>query len=108
VGADPDRHPVRELDALLERGPGSLEAGTGEPDPEGSAHDAAVRAFRVLLSAFVRGRVYLHFESPDEVVAALRDAAFATAELRRAAEMARLTARGRTMRLGHILEASST
>jgi O-methyltransferase involved in polyketide biosynthesis len=53
----------------------------------GSDQDARVRAFRVLLSMFVRGRVYTHFESPKEVVAALRGAGFATAEVQRAADV---------------------
>jgi O-methyltransferase involved in polyketide biosynthesis len=53
----------------------------------GSDQDARVRAFRVLLSMFVRGRVYTHFESPEEVVAALRGAGFATAAVQRAADV---------------------
>ncbi|HEY2651919.1 MAG TPA: class I SAM-dependent methyltransferase [Solirubrobacteraceae bacterium] len=73
----------------------------------GSAQDAAVKAFRVLLSAFVRGRVHLHFDSPAEVVTALREAGFATAEVRTAAEAAGLPPHGRSTRLAHILEASS-
>ncbi len=42
-----------------------------------SVADLQVRAFRVLLSAFVRGRVYLHFDSAEDVVAALLAAGFA-------------------------------
>ena len=53
----------------------------------GSVQDAAVRAFRVLLSVFVRGRVYVHFQSPEEVVAALTGAGFAAAEVQRAADV---------------------
>lgn len=73
----------------------------------GSAQDAAVRAFRVLLSMFVRSRVHMHFDAPDEVVTALRKAGFVSAQVRRAAEVAHLSGRGRTTRLAHILEASS-
>jgi len=40
-----------------------------------------VRLFRLLLSAFVRGRVHLHFKAPEDVVAALRSAGFARAEV---------------------------
>jgi O-methyltransferase involved in polyketide biosynthesis len=40
-----------------------------------------VRAFLVLLSAFVRGRVRIHFQAPGEVVAALRAAGFAGARV---------------------------
>lgn len=151
MGADPRRHPVRELDVLREQGPASLESVAAQLDPElglaivtegllgylptdavravwrrfastlqafgsgvyisdihvGSSQDVAVRAFRVLLSAFVRGRVYLHFDSPQEVVTALRAAGFATADVRPAAEAAGLATGGRSMRMAHILEASS-
>ncbi len=54
----------------------------------GELQDVTVRAFRVLLSIFVRGRVHLHFDSPDEVVEKLRDAGFASAKVRLAAELA--------------------
>ncbi len=40
-----------------------------------------VRAFRLLLSAFVRGRVYMHFRDPGEVVDALTAAGFVRAEV---------------------------
>jgi O-methyltransferase involved in polyketide biosynthesis len=75
----------------------------------GAAQDGAVRAFRVLLSLFVRGRVHLHFDSPPEVVAALRAAGFEGARVRPAAALASAEEpRGRdsAMRLAHILEAS--
>jgi O-methyltransferase involved in polyketide biosynthesis len=71
-----------------------------------SVADLQVRAFRVLLSGFVRGRVYLHFESAEDVVAALQAAGFASAEVRRAEEIAG-EARNRASRLAHILEAST-
>jgi O-methyltransferase involved in polyketide biosynthesis len=43
-----------------------------------------VRAFRVGLGAFVRGRVYLHFEEPGEAREALLGAGFASADVIRA------------------------
>ena len=72
----------------------------------GGAVTPAVRAFRVLLSGFVRGRVYLHFDGPDEAVAGLRDAGFARAEVRPAGDIGE-TAGGPNSRLAHILEAST-
>lgn len=71
----------------------------------GAAEGPAEQAFRVLLSLFVRGRVYLHFGSTDEVSAALRDAGFAAAEVRPAVEVVGGAQRNRTSRLAHILEA---
>jgi O-methyltransferase involved in polyketide biosynthesis len=72
----------------------------------GGAQTPQVRAFRLLLSAFVRGRVYLHFTDAAGAEAALRDAGFAQADVRRAYEIAE---RGRDAgaRLAHILEAST-
>jgi hypothetical protein len=60
----------------------------------------------VLLSAFVRGRVYLHFSNAAEAEAALRDAGFAQAEVRHAADIAQ-GGRDAGERLAHILEAST-
>jgi O-methyltransferase involved in polyketide biosynthesis len=98
----------------------------------GSDQDAAVRAFRVMLSLLVRRPVHPHFESSEEVVAALKAAGFATAEVRRAPDVtsrggreggpapgdraaratpgdraARAAPGDRAARLAHILEASS-
>jgi len=73
----------------------------------GSVADVQVRAFRVLLSMFVRGRVYLHFDSSAQVVAALEAAGFASAEVCPAADIAG-DVRNRASRLAHILEASTT
>ena len=58
----------------------------------GMMQTAQVRAFRLLLSAFVRGRVHMHFESPEQVVAALQAAGFTGAEVRPAGplELARV------------------
>jgi O-methyltransferase involved in polyketide biosynthesis len=66
-----------------------------------------VRAFRVMLSTFVRGRVYLHFEDASEAVRALRAAGFAEAEL---LPSVRVTGEERdaAARLSHIIEASTT
>ena len=62
----------------------------------GAVQNVHTRAFRVLLSAFVRGRVHLHFDDPEDVCAALSDAGFTQCEVRAAGELA------------HILEASTT
>jgi O-methyltransferase involved in polyketide biosynthesis len=72
----------------------------------GGAVTPPVRVFRVLLSGFVRGRVYLHFGDPDEAVAALREAGFAQAEVRPAGDIGEGAA-GPISRLAHILEAST-
>jgi O-methyltransferase involved in polyketide biosynthesis len=71
----------------------------------GELQNAQVRAFRLLLSAFVRGRVHLHFGTEQEVVAALGEAGFASAEVRRAADVVGGEIRDPAGRLAHILEA---
>ncbi|HTX10183.1 MAG TPA: class I SAM-dependent methyltransferase [Solirubrobacteraceae bacterium] len=66
-----------------------------------------VRVFRVALSAFVRGRVYLHFSDASQAERALVAAGFATAKVRRAIDVSgRAASRG--SRLANILEASTT
>jgi len=50
---------------------------------------AGVRVFRKLLSAVARGRVYVHFNRPDEAENALLREGFASAELRRADDRVR-------------------
>jgi hypothetical protein len=60
----------------------------------------------VLLSAFVRGRVYIHFETPADVEAALLGAGFESAEVRTAAEI--LGVRRDQPSRTHILEASTS
>lgn len=72
----------------------------------GGAQTPQVRVFRVALSAFVRGRVYLHFEDAAGAEAALHDAGFAQAEVRRAADVVD-GPRDAGGRLAHILEAST-
>ena len=71
-----------------------------------SVADLQVRAFRVLLSAFVRGRVHLHFDSAQDVTEALQAAGFVSAEVRPAGEVV-AGGEGRGGRLVHILEAST-
>jgi O-methyltransferase involved in polyketide biosynthesis len=73
----------------------------------GGAVTPPVRAFRLLLSGFVRGRVYLHFEDAAEAEAALRAAGFATAQVQPAADVVG-RGEGRGSRLANILEASIT
>ncbi len=70
----------------------------------GELQDLRVKAFRLLLAAFVRGRVHLHFGTEEEVVEALTAAGFARAQVDRASELAG----GRddpAARLAHTLEA---
>jgi O-methyltransferase involved in polyketide biosynthesis len=71
-----------------------------------AVQNVEIRAFRILLSAFVRGRVYLHFDSTSEALAALRAAGFDAAQVARAVD---LVGGGRdpASRLAHILEAST-
>jgi O-methyltransferase involved in polyketide biosynthesis len=73
----------------------------------GSAQTPAVRFFRQLLGAFVRGRVYLHFDGAPEAEAALREAGFAGAAVRRAGAIIELPEREQRA-TAHILEASTT
>lgn len=149
MGSLSERHRVVEVDALRDRGPGSLDAAAGELDPAGglailtegllgylprdavdgiwrrfaralsrfargryisdvhlgSVQTTEVRAFRVVLSAFVRGRVHLHFDDAEQVKAALRRSGFEAADLHRASALAPAV-RGRGSELGHTLEAS--
>jgi O-methyltransferase involved in polyketide biosynthesis len=72
----------------------------------GGVQNNQVRAFRVLLSLFVRGRVHLHFQNPAQAVDVLRDCGFSAARIHRAATLAPET-RGPGSGLAHILEASS-
>jgi O-methyltransferase involved in polyketide biosynthesis len=71
----------------------------------GAVQDATVRAFRVLLSMFVRGRVHLHFDSPADVAEALREAGFASSRVPLAAELAEGRHSDSASRMAHILEA---
>src|SRR5262249_53321260 len=70
------------------------------------AQTLEVRAFQIALAAFVRGRVYLHFEDADQAMAALQQAGFQSASVTPAAELPdAVSARG--PQLAHILEAST-
>jgi O-methyltransferase involved in polyketide biosynthesis len=72
----------------------------------GSVQNAAVRGFRLVLSAFVRGRVYLHFDDAAQAEAKLRDCGFSSASVRPAWQVGQLPSdSGAT--LAHILEAST-
>jgi O-methyltransferase involved in polyketide biosynthesis len=73
----------------------------------GGAVTPQVRAFRLLLSAFVRGRVYLHFDDAAEAEAALLACGFVSAEVLPAVEITR-GPRDAGSGLAHILEASTT
>jgi O-methyltransferase involved in polyketide biosynthesis len=53
----------------------------------GELQNVQVRAFRVLLSLFVRGRVHLHFGTEDEILGALKEAGFSSPAVRRAASV---------------------
>lgn len=65
-----------------------------------------VRAFRVVLAAFVRGQVYLHFDDAGEAEAALREAGFKSATVVPANEVIGEKRRSGAQ-LAHILEAST-
>jgi O-methyltransferase involved in polyketide biosynthesis len=79
----------------------------------GELQNVQVRAFRVLLSLFVRGRVHLHFGTDEEIVASLKDAGFSSATVRQAAAVRERSggpaapAHDPGGRLAHILEAST-
>ncbi len=72
----------------------------------GDAQTTQVRVFRVLLSAFVRGPVSLHWGDARQARSALLAAGFTTAEVHRAATLAP-EARGPGAGLAHIIEAST-
>lgn len=72
----------------------------------GELQNPQVRVFRVLLSVFVRGRVYLHFGNESEIGAALLEAGFATAEVHRAADVAGED-RNSASHLAHTFEATT-
>jgi len=72
----------------------------------GELQTMQVRLFRIMLSAFVRGRVWLHFGEPHEVEEQLRAAGFKSAGVYRAASLAPET-RGPGSGLAHTLEAST-
>ncbi len=73
----------------------------------GDVQTHLVRAFRVLLSAFVRGRVHLHFGSAAEAEQSLRDAGFDSGHVRPASALV-AGVKAPAGELAHILEASTT
>jgi O-methyltransferase involved in polyketide biosynthesis len=73
----------------------------------GAMQTREVRAFRMLLSLFVRGQVYLHFDDAAAAEQALHDAGFAAAEVHRAISIIGRD-RDRAARLSNIIEASTT
>jgi O-methyltransferase involved in polyketide biosynthesis len=73
----------------------------------GGAQTREVRAFRVMLSMFVRGRVYLHFQNAEQAAAALQAAGFDAARVLPASSLAGET-NDPAGRLAHIIEASTT
>jgi O-methyltransferase involved in polyketide biosynthesis len=72
----------------------------------GASQTWQVRAFRVLLSVFVRGPVYVHFGGAEEAISAVLSAGFAGARVERASELAG-GAGDPGASLAHILEAST-
>jgi O-methyltransferase involved in polyketide biosynthesis len=72
-----------------------------------SVQTPAIRAFRVALGAFVRGRVYLHFEGETDARAALTAAGFGTVSIEPAVEIVPEAAVRAGSRLVHIIEAST-
>lgn len=73
----------------------------------GSLATPQVRAFRLLLGAFVRGGVYLHFSDAREAESTLVEHGFAAAQVRRAVDVVGRR-EGSGSRLANILEASTT
>ena len=71
-----------------------------------SVQGPVVRAFRVALSAFVRGGVYLHFDDAADAQRRLRSAGFSGGVVRPAAEIVPVSD-DRGGRMVHILEAST-
>lgn len=64
---------------------------------------ARVRAFRILLSTFVRGRVYVHFADAGEAEAALLEAGFSSASVLQAAH--HIAATGADGQRVHVVDA---
>ncbi len=84
---------------------GSFRHGTYISDIHmGELQNSQVRVFRLMLSLFVRGRVYLHFGEESEIRAALLEAGFATAEVQRASAVTGED-RNAASHLAHVLQA---
>jgi O-methyltransferase involved in polyketide biosynthesis len=74
----------------------------------GEAQDALARTFRLMLSAFVRGWVHLHFSSGHEAEAALRADGFRAASFMPAVEVVPDAARRPGSARAHVVEAWAT
>ena len=61
----------------------------------------------MLLSAFVRGRVYLHFDTPAEATRELKRAGFKQVVITRAAEVSRGLVPDPGARMAHVLETTT-
>jgi O-methyltransferase involved in polyketide biosynthesis len=72
-----------------------------------SIQTPVVRGFRVVLGAFVRGRVYLHFAREGDAVAALTAAGFGSVTIELANDIVPAAAERSGSRLVHIIEAST-
>jgi O-methyltransferase involved in polyketide biosynthesis len=72
-----------------------------------SIQTPVVRAFRVVLGAFVRGQVYLHFEHEADAVAELEAAGFGSVTIELANTIVPAAAARSGSRLVHIIEAST-
>ncbi len=72
----------------------------------GEVQTPQIRAFRVMLSAFVRGPVQVHWGTAAQARAALLEAGFAEAELQRATSLVPET-RGPGAGMAHTIEAST-
>jgi O-methyltransferase involved in polyketide biosynthesis len=73
----------------------------------GNVVTPVIKGFRVLLGAFVGGRVYLRFDSAEHAERALLAAGFRSAQVARAAAVARSGDGQGGAALAHILEAST-
>lgn len=73
--------------------------------PQSSGRSPVVRAGRLVLSGFVRGRVHLHFSDPAAATAALIDCGFAQAAVRPAHEIAPADGKPASLSLAHIADA---
>ena len=71
-----------------------------------SIQTPVIRAFRLVLSAFVRGRVYLHYATEAEAERALAAAGFTDVSIELATDLAPERG-GSGSRLVHIIEAST-
>lgn len=73
--------------------------------PQSSGRNPVVRAGRLLLGGFVRGRVHLHFADELAAAAALRDCGFAEASLRPAHEIVAAAGQPASLSLARIADA---